>query len=92
MFLLENSPPNEIYNLGPGTEMTNLQMVNKICDYFGKGHNLIKIGYERKGIDHRYSVNTNKLYNLGFKPKYDFEGAFIKTIEWYKNNLDYLDK
>ena len=42
MYILENAPNNEIYNLGPGTCMTNLEMVNKICDYFGQGHHFNK--------------------------------------------------
>jgi len=91
MHILHHAPANEVYNLGPGTELTNLQMVNKICDYFNKGHHLIKTGFERKGIDQRYLVNTDKLYSLKFKPKVSFEDGFIKTMEWYRNNLHYLE-
>lgn len=91
MYILKNAPSNEIFNFGPGTEMSNLSMVNKICNYFEKGHDLIKTGFERKGIDQRYAINTDKLYSLGYKPKYSFEEGFIKTMEWYRNNLEYLE-
>ena len=91
MYILHNAPDNEIYNLGPGYELNNLETVNKICDYFGKGHELIKTGFLRKGIDQRYAIDASKLYSLGYSPQYSFDEGFERTMRWYKNNLDYLD-
>lgn len=91
MHILEHAPQNEIYNLGPGKEFSNLQIVNKICDYFGRGHDLIKTGFIRRGIDQRYAVDANKLYSLNYAPVYSFDNSFVKTMKWYEKNAKYLE-
>lgn len=91
MFILKNAPLNEIYNLGPGVELSNIEIVSMICNCFDKGHDLIKTGFERKGIDNRYAVDTSKLYSLGYKPNYSFGDSLRNTLQWYKNNPEYLD-
>lgn len=91
MHILKHAPKNEIYNIGSGYELTNKEMVNKICDFFGKGHNLISFVTDRKGHDFRYSTNCEKLKSIGWKPKFSFDSGFEKTLKWYKSNSWYFD-
>lgn len=91
MFILKNSPLNQVYNIGSGFELSNVQTVNKICDYLGKGHDLITFVPDRKGHDFRYSLNCDKLKSLGWEQSHTFDQGFVKTMEWYKNNAWYFD-
>lgn len=91
MFILKNAPTNQIYNIGSGHELTNIEIVNKICDHLGKGHEFISFVPDRKGHDFRYSIDCDKLKSLGWKPNYTFEQGFEKTMEWYRDNAWYFD-
>ena len=41
---------------------------------------------DRIAHDRRYSLNTSKILDLGWKSKFNFNDALKKTVEWYKNN------
>lgn len=84
--IIEKSPLNEIYNISAGYELTNLEMVNNICNLMGKGHELISFVDDRPGHDFRYSINTEKLHNLGWKPIFKFKDSLRHTIKWYTKN------
>ncbi len=38
------------------------------------------------GHDQRYSLDSSKLQKLGWRPRYEFEEAMAKTIQWYRSN------
>lgn len=85
--VMEKAPVNEIYNVGTGIELTNLEMVSAIADKLKKTPR-IKWMPDRKGHDFRYSVNCDKLKSLGWKPEVSFEQGLDKTIEWYLSHQD----
>lgn len=75
----------EIYNISSNNELENIDIVEKIFDLMGKkGH--IKYVSDRPGHDVRYSIRSDKLKELGWKPEYDFPDALKLTVEWYINN------
>ena len=85
--LLENGKPGEIYNIGGGTEKTNLEMVQLIIAALNKNKDSIEFVNDRKGHDFRYSVNFNKIQkDCGYNPIKSFENAIIETVNWYQNN------
>jgi dTDP-glucose 4,6-dehydratase len=89
--ILDKAPPNEIYNISTGWEISNVEMFNKICNIMGKGHNLLKfIKDPRPGHDFRYSIDSTKLRNLGWKPKFTFNEALANTIKWFVDNQWYM--
>jgi dTDP-glucose 4,6-dehydratase len=90
MTILEKSPLNEVYNIGTGIEIKNINLAHKIGKSLGKEPNLL-FGEDRPGQDMRYSVNCDKLKSLGWKPKYDFDQSLINTIHWYIENNKYYD-
>lgn len=76
----------EVYNVGTGREMTNLEMVDIVLDTLGKDHSLVKHVTDRPGHDRRYSMNVDKLRMLGWEPKYDPRQAVAEAARWYVDN------
>ncbi len=83
---LRRGKSGEIYNIGSGNEKDNLTLANLILRSFGKDRSFIQFVNDRPGHDLRYSLNSNKLRRLGWKPKMSFKEALRETIDWYKNN------
>ncbi len=52
----------------------------------------IKFVSDRPGHDIRYSINSEKLRKLGWKPQYTFDDALKSTVEWYINNKEWWNK
>jgi dTDP-glucose 4,6-dehydratase len=77
----------EVYNIGSGTEKTNLEITNLILSAFGLKEEMIERVKDRPGHDERYAIDHSKLTKeLGWKPEKDFEIGLKETIEWYKEN------
>jgi len=76
----------EIYNIGAGCEITNLELTHSILEILGRDKSLIKFVKDRPGHDKRYSLDIAKIRALGWKPRHDFKKALELTINWYKNN------
>lgn len=85
--ILNDGKPNETYNISANQELPNIEVIQKICNAMGKGHNLISfIEDPRKGHDFRYSVDSSKIKELGWKPTFKFREGITETVEWYKIN------
>lgn len=77
----------EIYNIGGGNELSNIDIVRYILKYYGGQEHLINFVEDRPGHDRRYAVNTDKIINeLGWRAKTDFEYGIKKTLKWYSIN------
>lgn len=76
----------EVYNIGTGKEMANLEMVEILLDELGKPHTLIQHVEDRMGHDRRYCMNVDKLLSLGWEPDYTHEEAIRATVRWYVTN------
>jgi dTDP-glucose 4,6-dehydratase len=77
----------EVYNIGGGTELTNVELTHKILEAMGVGEEFIQPVEDRKGHDLRYSVDISKINKeLGYSPQVNFEEGLEQTIKWYKNN------
>ncbi len=77
----------EIYNIGGGTELTNIELTRKIIRILGRDESSIEYVEDRKGHDIRYSVDTSKISTeLGYSPKKNWESGLKETIDWYVTN------
>jgi len=85
-FVREQGNDGEIYNIGGGSELTNLDITHRILKALGKDESMIRYVEDRKGHDFRYSLNCDKLKNMGWKPEYEFDTALDQTIQWYIDN------
>ena len=85
--VLKSGKAGEIYNIGGGNELTNLELVNLILHIMELKSEKLLFVKDRAGHDSRYSVDAGKIQNeLGFYPKVDFKNGLADTINWYKNN------
>jgi len=85
-YVLHQGQIGEIYNIGGENERTNLEITKIILEQIGKNESCIEYVKDRLGHDRRYSLDSAKLKNLGWRPRYEFEEAMVKTIQWYKDN------
>jgi len=76
----------EIYNIGGGTELTNLVLTKKLLDFFERDESFIDFVPDRLGHDRRYSVDHRKISNLGYKPSVDFNIGLAETCDWYQSS------
>src|SRR5690606_4283941 len=76
----------EIYNIGTGVEVENLEMIEIILDTLNRPRSLIRHVIDRPGHDRRYSLDIAKITNLGWEPDHTPEEAIIETAVWYRDN------
>ncbi|NIY70376.1 dTDP-glucose 4,6-dehydratase [Streptomyces malaysiensis] len=80
----ENGRPGEVYNIGGGTELTNLELTERLLELLGADRSLIERVPDRKGHDRRYSVDIAKISaELGYRPEMSFENGLAETAKWY---------
>ena len=91
-FVLNFGKTGEVYNIGSGNEMKNIELTRVILRILGKSDKLIKYVKDRPGHDKRYALSIAKLKNLGWKPKHKFEKAIRETVHWYKENRGWWKK
>ncbi len=87
--LIEKGKPGEVYNIGSGSETTNLQITGQILQYLDKSPDLIRHVIDRPGHDRRYSMDTRKISGMGWAPKWSLEQGLKETVEWYRSNGDW---
>jgi dTDP-glucose 4,6-dehydratase len=85
-FIIKKGKLGEIYNIGGGNELTNIDMTDIILRETKKTNSLRKFVPDRIGHDQRYSLDCNKLKSIGWIAKHDFKTAIKYTIDWYKQN------
>ncbi|WP_127069317.1 MULTISPECIES: dTDP-glucose 4,6-dehydratase [unclassified Veillonella] len=86
-FILQKGTVGEVYNVGAGEEIPNIQLVKRILDVLGKPYELIRYVPDRLGHDLRYAINSSKLGTLGWRPEYTMEETLQGIVEWYRENI-----
>lgn len=90
--ILKRGKIGGIYNIGSGNEIKNLDLVKCILDILNKDHSLISFVEDRLGHDIKYSINSDKIKDeLAFKCNIDFQDGLRNTVDWYLNNLDWVE-
>ena len=89
--IIHKGAPGEIYNIGGGNEISNLQLTKDILKSCEKSESSIEYVDDRLGNDLRYILEATITKALGWEPKHKFEEALKLTVEWYKNNKDWWE-
>lgn len=85
--VLKNGKIGEVYNVGGGNEVRNIDMAKMVLKLMGKGEEYIQFVPDRPGHDYRYALDSRKIKEeLGWVPEMNLIDGVKYTIEWYKNN------
>jgi dTDP-glucose 4,6-dehydratase len=88
--VLTKGKAGDIFNIGGGRELSNIELTRVILSAMGAGEENIEKVTDRLGHDFRYSLNIEKIErDLGYKPEISFDLGISQTIEWYKNNQEW---
>jgi len=91
--VLKKGKEGEVYNIGGNTEKKNIEITDKILSILNKPQTLKKFVKDRPGHDRRYAIDSTKIkMELGWEPKYQFEDALRKTIQWYIDNKEWWER
>lgn len=98
--VLNNGVPGETYNIGGNSEKTNLEVVSAVCAILdelrpdGAPHaRLISFVKDRPGHDRRYAINAEKIRReLAWEPEERFETGLRKTVQWYLDNMNWVEQ
>lgn len=91
----------ETYNIGGFNEWKNIDLIKLLCEQMdeklgrekGKSKKLIRYVKDRPGHDLRYAIDATKINKeLGWMPSVTFEEGLSKTIDWYLENTEWMDR
>jgi dTDP-glucose 4,6-dehydratase len=84
--LIDNGVNGEVYNIGGGNDIINVDLTHRILALVEKPRSLIKPVADRKGHDRRYCLDTAKLQSVGWAPRVPFADGLAQTVDWYRRN------
>ena len=84
--VLEHGAAGEVYNAGGPGEQTNLAVVRQIVELTGAEAAQIEHVPDRPGHDRRYSLSSEKVRALGWRPRVAFSDGLRQTVSWYEEN------
>jgi dTDP-glucose 4,6-dehydratase len=84
--LIDAGVTGEVYNIGGGNEVQNIDLTRRILALAGRPESLIQPVADRPGHDRRYALDTSRLRALGWTPQVAFEDGLRDTVRWYREN------
>lgn len=92
-FILQKGRIGETYCLGGKREIPNLELTKKLLELTGRDESFIEHVKDRPGHDRRYAIDFTKASTeLGWEPVVGLDEGLKKTVEWYKNNMDWVTR
>ena len=88
-FIINEGKKGEVYNIGSGVVLSNLEVIMKLIKLMNLKDDLIEFVSDRKGHDKRYSLNSQKISSMGFKIEPTFDLDLERTIDWYSKNIEW---
>ena len=84
--VLRAGKTGEIYNIGAGNEISNLELTEILVELCDRDDSAIERVADRLGHDFRYSVDSSLVHDLGWKPRIDLHSGLEATIRWYRDH------
>ncbi len=83
----EGGEVGEIYNIGTGSDMANLDLIRTLISIMDASEELITFVTDRPGHDRRYALDVSRIKSeLSWEPEMDLEEGLQGTVEWYMEN------
>ncbi|MBN1991320.1 MAG: dTDP-glucose 4,6-dehydratase [Anaerolineae bacterium] len=90
--VLQRGQIGQIYNIGTGAEMRNIDMARLILKLLNKPESLLQPITDRPGHDRRYALDIGKICGLGWEPAHTCAQAIESTVKWYVENESWWRK
>ena len=91
--VLRSGTPGEVYNIGYGQPMTNLEIIRGLLQILEKPESLIEFVPDRPGHDRRYALDTGKIAReLSWRAEVSLEDGLRRTVEWYCTHPEWVKK
>ena len=84
--ILWKGEPGGAYNIATGTEVSGVEIADKVLRLCSKPSNLKHFVKDRPGHDYRYALDTKKLRPLGWEPALSVAEGLRMTVDWYRKN------
>jgi dTDP-glucose 4,6-dehydratase len=84
--VLRKGRSGQVYNIASGDEHRNIDVARLVLSLTGRPETLITHVADRPGHDFRYSLDTAKIRDLGWKPAHAFLQGMERTVAWYREN------
>ncbi|HLM24648.1 MAG TPA: dTDP-glucose 4,6-dehydratase [Pyrinomonadaceae bacterium] len=92
LLALEKGHSGAVYNIGARNERRNIDVIKSVLDPLGKPHSLIQFVKDRPGHDRRYAIDPSLIESeLSWRPFETWESGLQKTIQWYRDNNQWLE-
>lgn len=91
--ILQKGRIGETYCLGGDNQTANLDLTKKLIALLGRDESFIEFVKDRPGHDRRYDVDFAKAKEeLGWEPQITLDEGLQRTIEWYQNNQEWVER
>ncbi|MCQ9184196.1 dTDP-glucose 4,6-dehydratase [Streptomyces sp. IBSBF 2953] len=88
--VLARGRAGEVYNVGGGNELTNIDITRRLLALCGADSSMIRRVPDRKGHDLRYAIDESKIRaELGYAPRVDFDDGLAAVVAWYRDHPDW---
>lgn len=87
LFLMKNYSSDEIINIGCGEDFTIKEVVEMIKDIVGYNGKIVWDTTKPNGTPKRL-LDTDKIFNMGWKPKIKLNKGLKEAYEWYTKNYE----
>jgi len=93
LLALEKGRSGAVYNIGARNERHNIEVAESVLDALGKPRSLLRFVKDRLGHDRRYAIDPSLAEaELGWRPLETWESGLRKTIAWYKENAQWIER
>lgn len=89
--VLRRGVTGEVYNIGAGNELTNVELTHRLLELTGRDESYIQPVADRPGHDRRYSVDIDKITALGWSMTRSFDDSLAATVEWYRTHREWWE-
>jgi dTDP-glucose 4,6-dehydratase len=89
--VLRRGEPGEVYNVGGGQEVENIEVTRRIVELTAADPTLVRHVADRPGHDRRYSLDSTRIRGLGWRPTTPFDTGLADTVDWYRSRRDWWE-